>query len=56
MPLDLLDAFFVDEALVNRFNAWRELTLGQTTPKTSIPKQPLTTNHLPPAQSGNRHC
>lgn len=32
MPLDLLDGFFVDEVLINRFNAWRELTLGLSTP------------------------
>ncbi|HBV8374876.1 TPA: DUF2235 domain-containing protein, partial [Klebsiella pneumoniae] len=51
MPLDLLDAFFVDEALVNRFNAWRELTLGQTTPKTFDPE--AASHYEPPAAGGS---
>ncbi len=51
MPLDLLDAFFVDEALVNRFNARRELTLGQTTPKTFDPE--AASHYEPPAAGGS---
>lgn len=43
--------FFVDEALVNRFNARRELTLGQTTPKTFDPE--AASHYEPPAAGGS---
>lgn len=32
MTLDVLKEFFVHEALSERFNAWREITLGEKTP------------------------
>ncbi|MFK3841022.1 T6SS phospholipase effector Tle1-like catalytic domain-containing protein [Serratia sp. NPDC087055] len=32
MSPDLLDEFFTDSILINRFNAWRELTLGLSSP------------------------
>jgi hypothetical protein len=37
--------------LVNRFNAWRELTLGQTTPKTFDPE--AASHYEPPAAGGS---
>ena len=39
MPFDLGDEFDIDTPLVNRFNAWRELTLGLTTPPEPIPPE-----------------
>lgn len=39
MPFDLLNEFFVDEVLVNRFNAWRELTLNLSTPENIPPEE-----------------
>jgi len=30
MPFDVVDEFDIDTSLVNRFNAWREITLGLT--------------------------
>lgn len=39
MSTDLLDEFFTDSILINRFNAWRELTLGQTAPDKPIPPE-----------------
>ncbi|EPN2804847.1 T6SS phospholipase effector Tle1-like catalytic domain-containing protein [Serratia marcescens] len=36
MTLDVLKAFFVHKALSGRFNAWRELTLGLTTPSAPL--------------------
>ncbi|MBK0004843.1 DUF2235 domain-containing protein, partial [Erwinia sp. S38] len=37
MPFDLGREFYISEILINRFNAWRELTLGQ-----QAPQQPVT--------------
>ena len=39
ISLDLLDNFFVDEVLIKRFNAWRELTLNLTTPQKIPPEE-----------------
>ncbi|WP_136049173.1 T6SS phospholipase effector Tle1-like catalytic domain-containing protein, partial [Klebsiella pneumoniae] len=47
IPLDLDSQFFVSEVLSARFNAWRELTLGQTTPKTFDPE--AASHYEPPA-------
>ncbi|HGH4746716.1 TPA: DUF2235 domain-containing protein [Serratia marcescens] len=38
MPFDLVDEFDIDTSLINRFNAWRELTLGLST--SSAPLSP----------------
>jgi hypothetical protein len=45
---DLIEQFDND-ILVNRFNAWRELTLGQTTPKTFDPEAASHYEPPPPA-------
>ncbi|KAF6681221.1 DUF2235 domain-containing protein [Pantoea agglomerans] len=39
MPPDLQDEFVIDAPLVNRFNAWRELTLNLTTPENITPEE-----------------
>lgn len=39
MPFDLSDEFDIDTSLVNRFNAWRELTLNLPAPKDPIPPE-----------------
>ncbi|AEN64673.1 Protein of unknown function DUF2235 [Enterobacter soli] len=39
MSPDLLDEFFTDSILINRFNAWREITLGQTALDKPIPPE-----------------
>ncbi|QCA19082.1 DUF2235 domain-containing protein [Citrobacter freundii] len=39
MSPDLLDEFFTDSILINRFNAWREITLGLTTSSEPIPPE-----------------
>ncbi|MBZ6391319.1 MAG: DUF2235 domain-containing protein [Pantoea dispersa] len=36
MPFDLGREFFISEILINRFNAWRELTLGLSSPMVPI--------------------
>ncbi|MGP3228033.1 T6SS phospholipase effector Tle1-like catalytic domain-containing protein [Serratia bockelmannii] len=51
MPLDLLDNFFVDEVLIKRFNAWRELTLNLTTPEKITAEEAASYN--PPCASGS---
>ncbi|WP_226659868.1 T6SS phospholipase effector Tle1-like catalytic domain-containing protein, partial [Klebsiella pneumoniae] len=51
IPLDLDSQFFVSEVLSARFNAWRELTLGQTTPKTFDPE--AASHYEPPAAGGS---
>lgn len=51
MPLDLLDEFFIDEVLIKRFNAWRELTLNLTTPEKISPDEAASYN--PPRASGS---
>ncbi|MFH8135216.1 DUF2235 domain-containing protein [Pantoea osteomyelitidis] len=51
MPLDLLDEFFIDEVLINRFNAWRELTLNLTTPEKITPEE--ASSYVPPRASGS---
>ncbi|HBX8455559.1 TPA: DUF2235 domain-containing protein, partial [Klebsiella pneumoniae] len=43
--------FAVSPELINRFNAWRELTLGQTTPKTFDPE--AASHYEPPAAGGS---
>ena len=49
IPWNLLDAFFVDEALVQPLQCLANSPQGQTCPKTFDRSRPLTTNHLPPA-------
>ncbi|OSY98703.1 hypothetical protein BVZ23_29540, partial [Klebsiella variicola] len=49
MPFDLGEQFFVSEVLSARFNAWRELTLGQTTPKAFDPE---VASHYEPLAAG----
>ncbi|MDU5807547.1 MAG: DUF2235 domain-containing protein, partial [Peptoniphilus harei] len=39
MPFDIGREFAIAPELVNRFNAWREVTLGQKTPDKSIPPE-----------------
>lgn len=39
MPFDLGREFFISEILINRFNAWRELTLGLSSPAAPIPPE-----------------
>ncbi|MEB7543533.1 T6SS phospholipase effector Tle1-like catalytic domain-containing protein [Enterobacter huaxiensis] len=39
MPFDLGREFYISEILINRFNAWREITLGLTTPDKPIPPE-----------------
>ncbi|MDH8061829.1 DUF2235 domain-containing protein, partial [Klebsiella pneumoniae] len=51
MHPDLIKQFDTDIPLVNRFNAWRELTLGQTTPKTFDPD--AASHYEPPAAGGS---
>ena len=51
MHPDLIKQFDTDIPLVNRFNAWRELTLGQTTPKTFDPE--AASHYEPPAAGGS---
>ncbi|AGB81986.1 hypothetical protein D781_1688 [Serratia sp. FGI94] len=51
MPLDLLDEFFIDEILIKRFNAWRELTLNLTTPEKVSPEEAA--SYDPPRASGS---
>ncbi|MFU0884051.1 T6SS phospholipase effector Tle1-like catalytic domain-containing protein [Kluyvera cryocrescens] len=34
-----ISEFYISEILINRFNAWRELTLGQTAPDKPIPPE-----------------
>ncbi|HGS6803843.1 TPA: DUF2235 domain-containing protein, partial [Klebsiella variicola subsp. variicola] len=49
MSPDLQGEFVIDTPLVKRFNAWRELTLGQTTPKTFDPEA---ASHYEPLAAG----
>ena len=51
MHPDLIKQFDTDIPLVNRFNARRELTLGQTTPKTFDPE--AASHYEPPAAGGS---
>lgn len=51
MHPELIEQYGINEKLVNRFNAWRELTLGQTTPKTFNPE--ATSHYEPPAAGGS---
>ncbi|HDS7831461.1 TPA: DUF2235 domain-containing protein, partial [Klebsiella variicola] len=51
MHPELIEQYGINEKLVNRFNAWRELTLGQTTPKTFDPE--ATSHYEPPAAGGS---
>ncbi|WP_285285504.1 T6SS phospholipase effector Tle1-like catalytic domain-containing protein, partial [Klebsiella pneumoniae] len=51
MPLDSIKEFLIHGDLFNRFNAWRELTLGQTTPKTFDPD--AASHYEPPAAGGS---
>ncbi|MBS4573335.1 DUF2235 domain-containing protein, partial [Klebsiella pneumoniae] len=51
MPLDSIKEFLIHGDLFNRFNAWRELTLGQTTPKTFDPE--AASHYEPPAAGGS---
>ena len=39
MPFDLGEQFVIDAPLVNRFNAWRELTLNLSTPEKISPEE-----------------
>ncbi|POD90736.1 hypothetical protein BV924_22110 [Pectobacterium odoriferum] len=39
IPFDLGEQFVIDAPLVNRFNAWRELTLNLTTPEKIAPEE-----------------
>ncbi|MDI9799935.1 T6SS phospholipase effector Tle1-like catalytic domain-containing protein [Citrobacter koseri] len=39
MPFDLGREFYISEILINRFNAWREITLGLTAPDKPIPPE-----------------
>ncbi len=57
MPLDLLDAFLLMRLWSTASMPRRELTLGQTTPKTFDPE--AASHYEPPAAGGsleNRHC
>ncbi|WNN47205.1 DUF2235 domain-containing protein [Siccibacter colletis] len=51
MPLDLLDMFFMEEVLIKRFNAWRELTLNLITPEIIPPE--AASRYEPPRASGS---
>ncbi|GKW05452.1 hypothetical protein PEC301877_42650 [Pectobacterium carotovorum subsp. carotovorum] len=51
MPFDLGEQFFVSEVLSSRFNAWRELTLNQTTPEKIAPEE--ASRYEPPRASGS---
>lgn len=51
MPPDLIEQFGIHGTLVQRFNAWRELTLNLTTPADISPDEAASYN--PPRASGN---
>jgi hypothetical protein len=51
MPFDLGEQFVIDTPLVNRFNAWRELTLNLTTPADISSDEAA--NYEPPRASGS---
>ncbi|POD99406.1 T6SS phospholipase effector Tle1-like catalytic domain-containing protein [Pectobacterium odoriferum] len=51
IPFDLDSQFFVSEVLSSRFNAWRELTLNQTTPEKIAPEG--ASRYEPPRASGS---
>ncbi|MGG6108890.1 DUF2235 domain-containing protein [Pantoea allii] len=51
MPIDLISQFLVSDVLVNRFNAWRELTLNLTTPEKITPEE--ASQYEPPRASGS---
>lgn len=51
MDADNLSEFDIDTQLVNRFNAWRELTLNLTTPEKISPDEAASYN--PPRASGS---
>ncbi|GKX45232.1 T6SS phospholipase effector Tle1-like catalytic domain-containing protein [Pectobacterium carotovorum] len=51
MPVDLISQFLVSDVLINRFNAWRELTLNQTTPEKIAPEE--ASRYEPPRASGS---
>ncbi|MCS4264808.1 DUF2235 domain-containing protein [Serratia sp. BIGb0163] len=51
MHPDLIKLFDIDIPLVNRFNAWRELTLNLTTPEKITPEE--SSRYDPPRASGS---
>ncbi|MER0049111.1 DUF2235 domain-containing protein [Pectobacterium odoriferum] len=51
MSPDLIEQFGIHNTLVNRFNAWRELTLNQTTPEKITPEE--ASEYEPPRASGS---
>ena len=51
MSPDLQSEFVIDTPLVNRFNAWRELTLNLTTPEKITPEE--ASQYEPPRASGS---
>jgi hypothetical protein len=51
MPIDLISQFLVSDVLINRFNAWCELTLNLTTPEKIAPDEAASYN--PPRASGS---
>ncbi|KGA39082.1 DUF2235 domain-containing protein [Pectobacterium odoriferum] len=51
MHTDIEELFFVSENLATRFNAWRELTLNQTTPEKIAPEE--ASLYEPPRASGS---
>ncbi|QHP79286.1 DUF2235 domain-containing protein [Pectobacterium odoriferum] len=51
MSLDSLKEFLIHGDLVQRFNAWRELTLNQTTPEKIAPEE--ASRYEPPRASGS---
>jgi len=51
MPLSSLKEFLIHEDLVNRFNAWRELTLGLSSPAAITPEDAA--KYAPPRASGS---
>ncbi|MDH2066571.1 DUF2235 domain-containing protein [Pantoea sp. GD03673] len=51
MPPDLIEQFGIHGTLVNRFNAWRELTLNLTTPEKITPEEAF--QYEPPRASGS---
>ena len=51
MPIDVISQFLVSDVLINRFNAWRELTLNLTTPEKITPEEAC--EYEPPRASGS---
>ena len=51
MDVDTISEFDIDAPLVNRFNAWRELTLNLTTPGKITPEE--ASQYEPPRASGS---